>query len=177
MATEASSLISSEIQHPEYDKICRICHDEVRDPDTKYCNCSGNIKYLHLGCVDEQIQILKNDTCEFCGAKFHVKYKYKIGQPPDSILLWDRFIRFIITWSWLLLIIYIISISLTVSHMVCLDINQPITFDKKSDIIFYISISIMFLIAMPSSYLLDYKWDECQKLFHLEKICFLDKSL
>ncbi len=104
--------------------ICRVCYsDEKEDnsPLINCCNCSGDVKYIHLKCLStwlktkSKLLALSNDickqiiynkiNCEICKEKYpeiifdiNKKKTYKIFRPEDSYsfvnILYNNYIMF-----------------------------------------------------------------------------------
>ena len=124
----------------EKNNICRICYcdeEEVKSPLVNLCNCSGDVKYIHLSCLSHWLETkskilnLSNDickhifinkiNCEICKEKYPeivfdlIKKKtYQAFKPEDIFpILNNIYNNYIIFESFELInqkkIIYIIS--------------------------------------------------------------------
>ena len=124
----------------EKNNICRVCfcdEEEVNSPLVNLCNCSGNVKYIHLKCLSLWLQTksklltLSNDickqffynkiNCEICKEKYpeivfdiYQKKIYQIYKPEDGFsFINNLYNNYIILESFELInqrkIIYIIS--------------------------------------------------------------------
>ncbi|KAM0954432.1 putative transcription factor C2H2 family [Dioscorea sansibarensis] len=66
--------------------ICRICHEEEDEKDTKMespCACSGTLKFAHRGCIQRWCEEKGSTVCEICLQKFEPGY----SAPPKKALV------------------------------------------------------------------------------------------
>ncbi len=71
MAKENTILNNSESNSKE----CRICREEESEQNLRTpCDCKGSIKYVHLKCLCDCIQVSKQEICKVCGKQFDIKY-------------------------------------------------------------------------------------------------------
>jgi len=71
MAKENTILNNSESDSKE----CRICREEESEQNVRTpCDCKESIKYVHLKCLCDYIQVSKQELCKVCGKQFHIKY-------------------------------------------------------------------------------------------------------
>lgn len=61
---------------------CRICHC-TESPSSGLvklispCQCSGSLKYVHHGCLQQWLDATNSQTCELCKHPFSISVKYK----------------------------------------------------------------------------------------------------
>lgn len=61
---------------------CRICHC-TESPSSGLvklispCHCSGSLKYVHHGCLQQWLDATNSQTCELCKQPFSITIKYK----------------------------------------------------------------------------------------------------
>lgn len=69
---------SSNISYSNND-ICRICHCEADNgnPLLAPCYCSGSLKYVHQGCLQQWLTASETRSCELCKFNFIMHTKIK----------------------------------------------------------------------------------------------------
>ncbi|KAJ0979868.1 hypothetical protein J5N97_015342 [Dioscorea zingiberensis] len=66
--------------------ICRICHEEEEERETRMespCACSGTLKFAHRGCIQRWCEEKGSTVCEICLQKFEPGY----SAPPKKALV------------------------------------------------------------------------------------------
>lgn len=68
----------SEAPYPPPRHICRIClQNEGETQLVSPCSCKGNLKYIHVGCLEEWLRTGYRDKCELCESPYRIYRKLK----------------------------------------------------------------------------------------------------
>lgn len=61
------------IVYPLLNEECWICKDNI-SIYVKYCECVGNISYVHKKCLNTWINVSHKTKCDFCNASYKCNY-------------------------------------------------------------------------------------------------------